>query len=581
MTGSCLYGCKPGWSGDTCSEQCNIPNCVECYTLKNNTQICDRCKDRFYGDLCTETCSDKCLLGRCNAAGDCVFGCKTHWTGRKCYQQNCDIEHCLKCGFSTLYYIPICDVCSVGKFYSILANKCVNCSDKCIGGSNSCNQTTGICFHGCEQGFYGTNCDRLCSINNCEQCVLANSHNDEAKCGRCSPGWYPENFSCVGCSQHCLGGVSNCNSSTGHCAIGCEVGWFGSRCDKQCLIPNCYTCAEDNFKKTFCSACNIGMYFNYDRGSCLDCSDNCSGGKLNCDMKTGVCLNGCKSGYYGDKCQWVCGECVGPSCSLNGTCPHGCKPGWYTSYCTQKYPEHCIDSSQFFHNSTCGDCEASWYGDICDKKCSDQCRSSVYNGYTYCRKLNGGCIAGCLNGYYGDTCNKTCSSNCNYHQCDQATGMCQNGCEFEYYGPHCDIKCPENCDAGCHRELGTCNECQPGYYGSLCELQCSEGCKDKRCVKIHGACSDGCSHGYYGNKCTLNCSETCLNTMCNPFDGKCTAGCVDGYYGQFCQFECSTCKNSTCHPVNGVCYYGCVLGMNGENCDHGKCLFFYLIKIQA
>jgi hypothetical protein len=69
--------------------------------------------------------------------------------------------------------------------------------------------------------------------------------------------------------------------------------------------------------------------------------------------------------------------------------------------------------------------------------------------------------------------------------------------------------------------------------------------------------------------------------MCNPFDGKCTAGCVDGYYGQFCQFECSTCKNSTCHPVNGVCYYGCVLGMNGENCDHGKCLFFYSIKIQA
>ncbi|XP_052073782.1 multiple epidermal growth factor-like domains protein 10 isoform X1 [Mytilus californianus] len=569
-TGSCWYGCKPGWSGDQCQNNCSIPDCLECYHNENNTEICDRCKIGWYGDHCENTCNDKCLSSRCNAVGDCVFGCKSHWTGKKCNEQYCNFEFCLQCGFSSVYYIPICTKCIEGKFYSYGENKCVNCSDKCIGGNSECNQTTGICYNGCEKGFYGTNCDRVCSINHCDQCVLAKTHGDTAKCGRCSQGWYPSNLICTECSLHCNGGISNCNGSTGHCLEGCTLGWFGALCNKQCQISNCHICADDHFGKTYCKVCNTGMYFDYSSGSCLNCSDHCIGGRLACDKDTGKCPKGCYSGYHGEKCQYVCGNCKGQSCFVNGTCPSGCENGWFNEYCSQKFPEHCSDSKQFLKNGTCGDCQAYWYGAICDKKCNANCRPSDYNGYVYCNKHHGKCDSGCLPGYYGDTCSNSCNENCNYRNCHQTTGTCTNGCEFKFYGDYCNKSCPKNCDQpGCNPTTGQCSgECYPGFYGDHCQMPCSNGCKGNKCYKVQGGCSNlDCNDGYYGNKCDVNCSENCLQGICDRFDGKCSKGCLEGFYGQYCGYECKGCQNATCTQEDGTCVYGCLEGMDGQSCN--------------
>ena len=569
-SGTCWYGCKPGWTGNQCTQKCTINKCVECYTFSNATEICDKCEYGFYGDKCEKQCNTHCMMSRCNSAGDCVFGCRAHWTGQKCDQQFCNFEFCEECGFSSTYAIPICARCIEGMFYSYEQNACVNCSSQCIGGQKQCNTSTGVCLHGCEKGVYGTNCDRECKIANCDQCVLAYSAIGVAKCGTCAEGYYPGNMACVPCSGHCVEG--KCNGSTGHCVDGCEFVLFGSKCDRKCKILNCLKCGETELNKAmYCIDCNDGMYYDYMNEGCRNCSENCIGGRNTCERNTGRCRNGCKPGFTGKRCDLLCGHCKDLSCYINGTCVNGCETGWYTKFCTQQYPEHCADGEMFKRNGTCGDCQAYSYGAICDKKCSVNCRPSNYNGYVYCDKYTGKCDAGCLSGFYGDSCTLSCSKKCNYGNCHVETGKCTHGCEFMYFGEYCEKRCPANCDVpGCNSHTGECSKnCVDGFYGANCSKPCSPGCKNNKCYKSHGACLEGCVSGYYGNECKQNCGENCSDSICSPFDGKCTRGCAAGFYGDFCVYPCKNCVNSTCDQKNGNCFKGCLIGMSGPNCDKG------------
>ena len=50
----------------------------------------------------------------------------------------------------------------------------------------------------------------------------------------------------------------------------------------------------------------------------------------------------CLSGFYGQDCAQVCGNCAGdqPCNAIDGTCLTGCMPGWTGGTCSEgKYDE--------------------------------------------------------------------------------------------------------------------------------------------------------------------------------------------------------------------------------------------------
>ena len=71
-----------------------------------------------------------------------------------------------------------------------------------------------VLFSGCRKGFWGNNCEKVCSSN----CV-------DQHC-------YPGNGSCIfGCnSDYCLNDI--CNKCTGICTDGCKKRRTGDFCNK-------------------------------------------------------------------------------------------------------------------------------------------------------------------------------------------------------------------------------------------------------------------------------------------------------------------------------------------------------------
>lgn len=85
----------------------------------------------------------------------------------------------------------------------------------------------------------------------------------------------------VNCRQRCAGHCKDndtCDRLTGQCAGGCDAGWTGSLCNRECID---------------------GTYG-------FDCVNNCSGHCLNnssCEKHNGHCKNGCNPGYTNLLCN--------------------------------------------------------------------------------------------------------------------------------------------------------------------------------------------------------------------------------------------------------------------------------------
>nr|XP_034308966.1 uncharacterized protein LOC117680569 isoform X1 [Crassostrea gigas] len=96
---------------------------------------------------------------------------------------------------SFLSYIKVTSTCLIPGSYGILCdNKCGRCA-----GNVDCGPLLGICFGGCQPGFFGSTCKMTCS----------------ATCG----------------------GDGSCSQLTAFCENGCQSGFTGTQCDQIITSP--------------------------------------------------------------------------------------------------------------------------------------------------------------------------------------------------------------------------------------------------------------------------------------------------------------------------------------------------------
>uniref|UniRef100_A0A8W8KI76 Receptor-type tyrosine-protein phosphatase T n=1 Tax=Magallana gigas TaxID=29159 RepID=A0A8W8KI76_MAGGI len=239
------------------------------------TGICDVCPAGYFGKSCTQRCSEWCDSS--NICDQITGQCQNCIAGR--YGPNC-LEQCrIQCVNSTCFS----------------------------------NQT---CAHGCEDGWFGAQCDNKCNaaVLNCVQCYLMDN---APVCTHCADRWYLMETNCIKCPENCSLCVSSeeclecknnfyygktcnltCNTAcinktcdiTGSCRHGCDNSKYGKECDKDCM-KHCKTCLNS----TMCLECEAG-YFGK---SCTMCPENCK----KCENRS-TCTH-CKIGLTHDN-----GKCL-------------------------------------------------------------------------------------------------------------------------------------------------------------------------------------------------------------------------------------------------------------------------------
>ncbi|XP_053386613.1 multiple epidermal growth factor-like domains protein 10 [Mercenaria mercenaria] len=216
--------CPPGKYGPTCSKDCNISNCKSCIEVDKKVQ----CSECFSGYILKNGncifCSQYCLSG-CDSNQNCLGGCKDGWTGLRCTEQ-C-ISKCKRCDRIDERRCEICD----GDFYTTACS--VSCSSSCLTVSESvkCNINNGMCLNGCDNGYWGNKCDRLCY----EGCESETCEQSNGLCEICNRMYYGQ--ACQKkCSEHCIDNDASatiCYKTNGTCLHGCKDGYGGDACEEE------------------------------------------------------------------------------------------------------------------------------------------------------------------------------------------------------------------------------------------------------------------------------------------------------------------------------------------------------------
>ncbi|XP_071118633.1 receptor-type tyrosine-protein phosphatase alpha-like [Haliotis cracherodii] len=190
----------------------------------------------------------------------------------------------------------------------------------------------------------------------------------------------------------------------------------------------------------------------------------------------------CDSGRYGEGCSKYCRNrrCKTQSATCNhmtGVCPDGCESGYKGDDCMQS-------------------CDSGRYGEGCSKYCRNRrCKTQSAT----CNHTTGVCPDGCESGYKGDDCMQSCDSGrygegCSKYcrnrrcrtpsaTCNHTTGVCPDGCESGYKGDGCMQMCPN------------------GSYGINCESTCGHCADNNICHHVTGACPGGCQAGWQLDLC--------------------------------------------------------------------------------
>lgn len=204
--------------------QC-VPLCENCHScqrdVKTDVYLCNICKEGYYAKngVC-QKCSSTCKNSACErTTAQCLEGCIDGWTGLLCNIPEDGTKlpvtacegSCLTCNADTRQ----CSSCIAGMWGKSCEQKCpshcsvcdqqtgqcmVVCSKYCQKSVNmvSCNNVTGACLQGCQDGWYGDQCQNMCA-------------------------------------QNCID--KECDRTTGHCTKGCSPGWKGFTCSEANKMP--------------------------------------------------------------------------------------------------------------------------------------------------------------------------------------------------------------------------------------------------------------------------------------------------------------------------------------------------------
>ncbi|XP_041374114.1 receptor-type tyrosine-protein phosphatase mu-like [Gigantopelta aegis] len=277
VTGECTGGCKPNWTGTTCSE----------------------CDSKHYGPLCGKPCYGRhCDESRGKSSCDrksglCVDGCSAGWKGPDCTQE-----------------------CDYGR-YGLSCGKSCNsrhCDES--HGKSSCDKQTGRCDNGCAAGWKEPDCTKECDSDHygplCAKSCFKR-HCDESR------------------------GKSSCNKVTGRCDNGCTAGWkkpdctkecanftYGLQCANICSKRKCFgtsscdhvTGKSDNgcdrgYQSEDCTAmCPSGKY-SYNCN--MSCEERECAGNSTCDRYNGTCESGCLKGWELPDCITSIAQTAAPN----------------------------------------------------------------------------------------------------------------------------------------------------------------------------------------------------------------------------------------------------------------------------
>nr|XP_022315011.1 receptor-type tyrosine-protein phosphatase kappa-like isoform X1 [Crassostrea virginica] len=337
--------------------------------------------------------------------------------------------------------------------------------------------------------------------------------------------------------------------------------------------------------------CSQGTYGPQCESVCRNCQDN------RCNEDTGVCEVGCKSGWYGDKCDRECPSRCASYCDryrgctncldvgYSGPSCYQCTSNTYGRNCSQTC-QNCLDCN---HITGCQDCVAGFYGAECTLKCEQGCKTAS------CERYSGNCVDGCQDGYMGFNCAEPCKGNC--ATCN-TTNLCSS-CVSGKFGIQCENDCPESCGGNdrCDKNSGNCLECIPSRFGPHCTDVCSNNCLQPGACLRNGDCTNGCAAGWIGTRCDMQCSvqncKKCIESSghvsceicndgyfldntggCQNCPSKCVSckndsicnQCIPGFKGSLCNEECNTnCIDGLC-SIDGSCTYGCNNAKYGIGC---------------
>uniref|UniRef100_A0A3P8TUL4 Sushi, nidogen and EGF-like domain-containing protein 1 n=1 Tax=Amphiprion percula TaxID=161767 RepID=A0A3P8TUL4_AMPPE len=569
---------RPCLNGGQCIDDC----------ITGNPSFTCSCLAGFTGRRC-QIDVDECASSPCQNGGTCedqingfICRCPPGYTGIHC---ETDIDECkdrpcfnnASCVQGAGSFTCVCEPGYTGVLCETDIDECE--SQPCLNGGECIDQVNNFTCT-CPATFTGTFCEtELVALQ-------ANSTEAENQTALCEDEDCKKHQIC----EHTSSGIYNCT---------CAPGFYGDKCEEECLCQN--------------------------GGVCVDINGTCE----------------CPSGYTGIYCQF---EVTQTPCSNSRPCPDGgpCLEYGGTYLCT------CQTGAELDHKD--------FYPYVQPRSVCDS--SPCLNG-GYCYERDGGYTCECKYGYWGKHCEKvrlnTCASGpCrNGGSCKEEAGSYRCVCPYRFTGKHCEVGKPDPCASSPCLNGGTCFhyigkykcECTDAFSGRHCEVSRSSlGCGPPPQVKhaevqfssttpgsmavyichpgftsvpratqsicgIQGdwsqppvceeinecltqPCFNGgtcrnkigsyqcvCSEGFSGNRCQSEqdgCeSNPCLNGgVCRGYRRNYMCVCKDGFFGDQCQMLEDPCVLKPCGN-RGRCWsdrrgnYNCVckIGLTGKDCE--------------
>ncbi|XP_069006982.1 sushi, nidogen and EGF-like domain-containing protein 1 isoform X4 [Embiotoca jacksoni] len=553
---------------------------VEVGGCNNSASVCPHLRPCLNGGQCI----DDCITGNPSFTCSCLAG----FTGRRCQidVDECGSNPCRNGGTCKDQINSFTCQCPPGYTGTQCETDIDECKDRPCLNNASCVQGAGSFTCVCEPGYTGVLCET--DINECA-------------------------------SQPCLNG-GECIDQVNNFICTCPAAFTGTFCETELVAPQVNSteaenqtasCVEDDCKKhQICEhtssgshncTCAPGFYGDKCEEECL-----CQNGGVCVDIN-GTCE--CPSGYTGLYCQF---EVTQTPCSHSRPCPDGgpCLEYGGSYLCT------CQTGAELDHKD--------FYPYVQPRSVCDS--SPCLNG-GYCYERDGGYTCECKYGYWGKHCEKvrlnTCASGpCrNGGSCKEEAGNYRCVCPYRFTGKHCEVGKPDPCASSPCLNGGTCFhyigkykcECTEDYSGRHCEINRSS---------VHGSAELGCglppqvkhaevqfSSTTPGSVAVYIChpgfmsvpratqsicgiqgdwsqppvceeineclSQPCLNGgTCRNKMGSYQCVCSDGFSGNRCQTVEDPCVLKPCGN-RGRCWsdrrgnYNCVckIGLTGKDCE--------------